>query len=72
MKESKIKNTIVLSTDMKGTPGSPFDQEAAENAVRFQRSHPMYEKTKLVSLRTAAEELGVKAIHLKDESTRFG
>ncbi|MBQ6366254.1 MAG: diaminopropionate ammonia-lyase [Oscillospiraceae bacterium] len=72
MKETKITNTIVLSTDMKGTPGSPFDQEAAENALRFHRSLPMYEKTKLVSLRTAAEELGVKAIHLKDESTRFG
>ncbi len=72
MKETRIKNTIVLSTDRKGSPGSPFDQKAAENALRFHRSLPMYKETKLVSLRTAAEKLGVKAIYLKDESTRFG
>ena len=72
MKETKLTNTIVLSTDRKGSPGSPFDQEAAENALRFHRSLPMYEETKLVSLRAAADKLGVKAIYLKDESTRFG
>ena len=72
MKETKITNAIVLSTDRKGSPGSPFDQEAAENALRFHRSLPMYEETRLVSLRTAADKLGVKAIYLKDESTRFG
>ena len=32
----------------------------------------MYERTALVSLSTAAEALGVKAIYVKDESTRFG
>lgn len=72
MKEAKTANTIVLSTDRKGSPGSPFDQKAAENALRFHRDLPMYEETRLVSLRTAANQLGVKAIHLKDESTRFG
>lgn len=72
MTETKMTNTIVLSTDRKGSPGSPFNQKAAEDALRFHRSLPMYEETKLVSLRTAAEELGVKAIYLKDESTRFG
>lgn len=72
MKETKTANTIVLSTDRKGSPGSPFDQKAAENALRFHRDLPMYEETRLVSLRTAANQLGVKAIHLKDESTRFG
>ena len=72
MTETKMTNTIVLSTDRKRSPGSPFNQKAAEDALRFHRSLPMYEETKLVSLRTAAEELGVKAIYLKDESTRFG
>lgn len=72
MTETKMTNTIVLSTDRKGSPGSPFNQKAAEDALRFHRSLPMYEETKLVSLRTAAEKLGVKAIYLKDESTRFG
>lgn len=72
MTETKMTNTIVLSADRKGSPGSPFNQKAAEDALRFHRSLPMYEETKLVSLRTAAEELGVKSIYLKDESTRFG
>ena len=72
MKETRTANAVVLSTDMKGSPGSPFDRDAADNALRFHRSLPMYEETKLVSLRTAAEGLGVKAIYLKDESTRFG
>lgn len=72
MKETKLTNTIVLDTNMKGNPGSPFNQEAAENALHFHRSLPMYERTRLVSLRTVADELGVKAVYLKDESTRFG
>ena len=71
MKETKLASTIVLSTNMKGTPGSPFNQEAAENALHFHRSLPIYERTRLVSLRTVADELGVKAVYLKDESTRF-
>ncbi len=72
MKETELKHTVVLSAGRKGAPGSPFDQAAAENALRFHRSLPMYERTRLVSLRTAAAGLGVKAIYLKDESTRFG
>ncbi len=72
MKEIELKNIAVLSTDKKGSPGSQFNQEAAENALRFHRSLPMYERTRLVSLRAAADRLGVKAIYLKDESTRFG
>ena len=72
MKETKMTNTAVLSAGMKGSPGSPFDREAAENALRFHRSLRLYEETRLVSLQTAARELGVKAIYLKDESTRFG
>ena len=32
----------------------------------------MYERTRLVSLRAAADAFGAKAIYLKDESTRFG
>lgn len=72
MKETKLTNAVVLSTGIKASPGSPFDQAAAENAWRFHRSLPTYERTRLVSLETAARDLGVKAIYLKDESTRFG
>ena len=72
MKEIQSQKLILLSTGREASPGSPFDREAAANAVRFHESLPMYGKTKLVCLRSAAEELGVKAIFLKDESTRFG
>ena len=72
MKEIKSEKLILLSTGRKACPGSPFDREAAANAVRFHKSLPMYGRTRLVSLKSAAEELGVKAIFLKDESTRFG
>ncbi len=72
MKETRRKRITLLSTDKKGTPGSPFSQEAAADALHFHRSLPMYKRTELVSLRSAAEEAGVKAIFLKDESTRFG
>ncbi len=46
MKETKITNTVVLSTGMRGFPGSPFDREAAENALRFHRSEK-WESTKI-------------------------
>ena len=72
MKETYLKNIAVLSTGKTGFSGSPFNQEAAENALRFHKSLPLYKKTELISLHSAAEKLGVKAIYLKDESTRFG
>ena len=72
MKETYLKNIAVLSTGKTGFSGSPFNQESAENALRFHRSLPLYERTALISLRSAAEKLGVKAVYLKDESTRFG
>ena len=72
MKETKLQNMTVLSTGREAFPGSPFGREAAEGALRFHRSLPMYERTRLVSLRSAAERLGVKAVYIKDESTRFG
>ncbi|MBR2540981.1 MAG: diaminopropionate ammonia-lyase [Mogibacterium sp.] len=72
MKEINSQLISVLSTGKTGFPGSSFDKEAAENALRFHKSLPQYARTELVSLRIAATELGVREVLLKDESTRFG
>ena len=72
MKETRLKNAVVLSTGCRGFSGSPFNRRAAEHALRFHSSLPMYERTRLISLSAAAEKLGVGAIYIKDESTRFG
>lgn len=49
-----------------------FGMAEAKKAREFHRSFPEYAPTPLVSLQSLAEELGVKSIHVKDESHRFG
>ena len=49
-----------------------FSLTEAEKALRFHESIPSYKETSLVSLKDAAKENGVKAIYVKDESSRFG
>ena len=55
-----------------GLGPTPFSEAAAQDALRFHRSLPMYRETPLVSLSCAAEQYGVAAICVKDESARFG
>lgn len=49
-----------------------FAEEDFAEAESFHRSLPGYSVTPLVPLRCLAEKLGVKSIHIKDESKRFG
>ena len=49
-----------------------FSLTEAKKALRFHESIPSYKETSLVSLKDAAKENGVKAIYVKDESSRFG
>ena len=49
-----------------------YDEEAAQNALRFHRTLPAYQETPLVSLSCAAELYRVRSIFVKDESFRFG
>lgn len=73
MNELKMQKMTILTTDVQGAfPGSEFDKAAADNAMRFHRSLPDYRETELRSLNAAARENGVRAIFIKDESTRFG
>lgn len=49
-----------------------FGVERAAQALAFHQSFPAYAPTPLVSLAQLANWLGVGAIHVKDESQRFG
>jgi len=60
-----------------GKPLLPVDQEmfgpaAATKALDMLRLHPSYLASPLRSLRGVAATAGVKSVHIKDESGRFG
>ena len=64
---------ILIKDETAGWTGDAlFTDEAAESAVRFHKSLPVYRETELKPLSSAAEKYGVKAILVKDESERFG
>ncbi|PNP48547.1 hypothetical protein TGAMA5MH_00441 [Trichoderma gamsii] len=46
--------------------------DSPDLAYRFHQQLPQYETTKLTPLEDLAKELGVRAIHLKDETRRLG
>lgn len=49
-----------------------FGPESAAKARAFHSSFPEYKETPLVNLKELAKVLGVKSVHVKDESYRFG
>lgn len=55
----------------KQTSNTLFTQNKAYYALRFHRSLPAYKETELKSLSSAAGKYGVRAIYVKDESSRF-
>ncbi|MBO7252371.1 MAG: diaminopropionate ammonia-lyase [Oscillospiraceae bacterium] len=46
--------------------------ETADEIRRYHKTFPMYQPTPLVALPDTAAHMGVAAIHIKDESHRFG
>lgn len=73
MKETFFDNFRVIEQEPIFTErAAAFSREAAENALRFHKSLPLYRETPLVSLQNSAELCGVGAILVKDESRRFG
>lgn len=46
--------------------------DSSDLACRFHSQLPSYSPTKLIPLEAFAEELGVRAVHLKDETSRLG
>jgi diaminopropionate ammonia-lyase len=51
---------------------NPFDADDYQDLAGFYARNPKLEPTPLVSLPALAGALGVGALHVKDESTRFG
>ena len=51
---------------------APYDQRAADRAVRLHESFPGYAPTPLRRLEGLADACGVGMLYLKDESPRFG
>lgn len=49
-----------------------LNQETAEKIRAFHKSFPMYQPTPLAALPQTAQELGLGAVYVKDESYRFG
>ena len=49
-----------------------FGDDVISDVLTFQKSHPLYTNTPLISLNQLAKRLNVKSIHVKDESHRFG
>ncbi|WP_333648710.1 diaminopropionate ammonia-lyase [Lacrimispora sp.] len=59
-------------TDKKEDVLTSFTPENAKKAMAFHKSFPEYTVTPLMNLKSLAKTLGVKSIHVKDESYRFG
>ncbi len=49
-----------------------FSETVVDGVLQFCRTHPRYHKTSLLTLPRLAEYLGIGALYVKDESTRFG
>ncbi len=52
------------------SPGTPLAE--LETILKFHRQLSNYEPSRLVSLGSVAQDLGVQSVYLKDESTRLG
>jgi diaminopropionate ammonia-lyase len=61
-----------LNTRARDGALSPFDANDYQDLAGFYARHPHLDATPLVSLPALAGALGVGAVHVKDESTRFG
>ena len=72
-----MKNTSIHWTMNRMPPSddrylSTMDMDIVDKVIAFHRSFPQYAQTPLVSLKNAAEHLGLGGLFVKDESYRFG
>ncbi len=72
MKHFENKNIKAVIGQIGNNNEHRFGKADAEKARKFHQSFPEYVPTPLVSLSSLAGLLGVKSIHVKDESYRFG
>jgi len=67
-----IKLVSNKKNDKRESESDNFTLEAAKRARAFHQSFPEYKMTPLANLEKLADMSGVKSIHVKDESYRFG
>ena len=67
---SKCRRGLYFNDDWTSWNSTPI--RSAEQVPRFHRSLPGYKKTPLRNLDDLAQEIGVRAIYLKDEGDRLG
>ena len=73
MKELYFDQISVISREpASGADLSAYSEEKAADTLRFHRSLPSYAETSLVPLENLAEKARVRAVLVKDESSRFG
>lgn len=68
----KYKGRIQKKTAAESENTRQFGKTYAKQVRAFHQSFPSYKPTELKSLKNLSEYLGVKSLHIKDESTRFG
>ena len=64
--------SVICREPVSGTDLSAYTVKKAGEPLRFHRSLPCYSETPLHSMKSLAEETGVGAVLVKDESPRFG
>ena len=73
MKELHFDRISVLSQEpVPNGDIAVFSDAKAAETLRFHRSIPVYAETRLVSMQSLAEHAQVRAVFVKDESSRFG
>ena len=72
MSQTPIRILCSRNTPTRACDPSPFGREAGAAVRRVHRQAPGYTVTPLVPLTGLARQGGVKAVLVKDESTRFG
>ena len=68
----EVFDNRAVSRRKAGSGTSPYSPRFAEEATAFHRSIPGYSPTALQSFPALASSLGISAVWVKDESSRFG
>ena len=64
--------SVTCREPVPGAAPSAYSGQQAAEVLRFHRSLPVYAETPLVSMKSLSEQAQVKAVFVKDESSRFG
>ena len=69
-KMSSLRRSVFFNPNARSWTAPP--SVSSERVASFHQTLPDFQTTRLVSLNDVAKEIGVKAVYLKDESSRLG